>query len=131
MILTNIHRSFKPQYNINLLIFVYSRPPRPTEGEGRTWRRKIWEFIHHFGGRIAVLLALTNISLGVFFAVAHKVVWIIWYVYLGILVLVFIMAEIVQECLRDRHLDKFENDGTNEMAHSKDNKNGAYRNSRM
>ncbi|XP_069132521.1 kelch domain-containing protein 4-like [Argopecten irradians] len=77
------------------------RGKRPDVGETRSTRRKIWELIHHFSGRVAVLLALVNISLGVFFAVARTAVWALWYAYFAFLLVVVLIAEIVRGFNKD------------------------------
>ncbi|XP_062595774.1 uncharacterized protein LOC134257148 [Saccostrea cucullata] len=72
------------------------RPHRPEEGEKKTLKRRIWELFHHNIGRVAVALALVNISLGVFLALAHTAVWALWFVYLIIIILVFLFFELLK-----------------------------------
>ena len=74
-------------------IFTCSRPHRPEQGEKTPLKRRIWELFHHNIGRVAVALALVNISLGVFLALAHTAVWALWFVYLIIVVIVFVFFE--------------------------------------
>jgi hypothetical protein len=51
---------------------------------------------HHNIGRVAVVLALINISLGVFLALAHTAIYVLWFVYFFIVVLVFVFFEILK-----------------------------------
>lgn len=72
------------------------RPHRPAEGEKTPLKRRIWELVHHNIGRVAVALALINISLGVFLALAHKAVWVLWFIYLIVVILVFVFFELLK-----------------------------------
>lgn len=45
---------------------------------------------------MAVALALINISLGVFLALAHTAVWALWFVYLIVVILVFVFYELLK-----------------------------------
>jgi hypothetical protein len=65
------------------------QPQDSWAGEG-TWR-----IGHRILGSLVLALGLVNISLGVFLAVVPLAVWIIWYIYLGFLVLILIGMEIV------------------------------------
>ncbi len=56
--------------------------------------RKIWEIYHINAGRVALLLALINISLGVFLAVVPYTAWVIWFVMFALWVAVLIVMEI-------------------------------------
>ena len=77
-----------------MLLFFYSRPAPPNDGEKpRLWRR-IWEISHRFTGVVAVLLSFINISLGLFLSVAVKALWISWFSYMGIIIAGFTFAEI-------------------------------------
>ncbi len=61
-----------------------------------TWAGEgIWRIGHRILGSLVLALGLVNISLGVFLAVLPLPVWIIWYIYLGFLVLILIGMEIV------------------------------------
>lgn len=73
-----------------------ARPHRPAEGEKTPLKRRIWELFHHNIGRVAVALALINISLGVFLALAHRAVWALWFVYLIVVILVFVFFELLK-----------------------------------
>lgn len=55
----------------------------------------MWRISHRVLGALVLALGLVNISLGVFLAVLPLPVWIIWYIYLGFLVLLLIGMEIV------------------------------------
>ncbi|XP_021360756.1 kelch domain-containing protein 4-like isoform X1 [Mizuhopecten yessoensis] len=82
----------------------FFRGNRPEVGQSRTLRRKIWEFIHHFSGRIAVLLALINISLGVFLAVVQTTLWALWYAYFAVLLVLVLIAEIFRGFTKEGRL---------------------------
>lgn len=73
-----------------------ARPHRPSEGEKTPLKRRIWELFHHNIGRVAVALALINISLGVFLALANTAVWALWFVYLIVVILVFVFFELLK-----------------------------------
>ncbi len=61
-----------------------------------TWAGEgTWRIGHRILGSLVLVLGLTNISLGVFLAVLPLPVWIIWYIYLGFLVLILVGMEIV------------------------------------
>jgi hypothetical protein len=55
-----------------------------------------WRLVHRILGSLVVALGLVNISLGVFLAVLPLPVWIIWYIYLGFLLLILVGMEIVK-----------------------------------
>jgi hypothetical protein len=57
---------------------------RPHPGERLRWA---WELLHKGSGRLALLLAFVNISLGVFLVLSPPGVWITWFVLLGLLFL--------------------------------------------
>ena len=54
-----------------------------------------WRIAHRILGSLVLALGLVNISLGVFLAVLPSPVWIIWYIYLGFLVLLLVGLELV------------------------------------
>jgi hypothetical protein len=54
-----------------------------------------WRIIHRILGSIVLALGLINISLGVFLAVLPTPVWIIWYIYFGILIIILFILEIL------------------------------------
>jgi hypothetical protein len=58
-----------------------------------------WRIIHRILGSIVLALGLINISLGVFLAVLPLPVWVIWYIYLGILIIIIFILEILA-CVR-------------------------------
>lgn len=58
--------------------------------------RRLWEFSHKFMGRSTLILALINISLGMFLAVVPTAVFAVWFGYLGAWVVLFFIMEIVK-----------------------------------
>lgn len=76
-----------------IYLLLLSRPREPNGREHKPARRVVWQFIHSALGHSAVWLALCNICLGVYLILAHTVIWIVWYAYLGLLVLVFAISE--------------------------------------
>jgi len=69
---------------------------RPDEFAPDTWAGEgSWRIGHRILGSLVIALGLTNISLGVFLAVLPLAVWIIWYIYLGFLLLLLVGMEIV------------------------------------
>lgn len=79
------------------LQFPHSRPSATKEGEKKRLWRRVWEISHKFTGIIALLLAMINISLGLFLSVAPQIIWIAWFSFLGLLTITYIIAEL---CLR-------------------------------
>ena len=75
-----------------------SRPHLPEAGETKSVKRVVWEFVHKYNGRGALILALFNISLGVFLAVTSLLLWSLWFAYLGVLVLVYFFAPCNKKC---------------------------------
>lgn len=57
--------------------------------------RVAWEWLHKSVGRVCLLLALANISLGVMFAVSPTAVWAVWFALLGC----YVVAAAVLEAL--------------------------------
>ena len=53
-----------------------------------------WRLSHRFLGLLVLALGFTNISLGVFLAVLPLAVWIIWYIYLGFILLAILLLEV-------------------------------------
>jgi hypothetical protein len=62
----------------------------------------LWEGLHFFTGRISLIMGLVTISLGLIMAVPHQVLWIIWFSYVGFIVVVYIFLELYRK-LSDRH----------------------------
>ena len=62
----------------------------------------IWQFVHRFGGRAAILLGLANGSLGVFMAVAVLPVIIAWHAWLGLLLLLLVLGEMAHCVVKAR-----------------------------
>lgn len=80
----------------------FRRPKHSKRYCRKSFGRVVWESIHHFGGKTAILLALTNISLGVFVANSRHVAWIFWFVYLGVVVVFLGVSQVAQKCVRNR-----------------------------
>lgn len=57
---------------------------RPHKSEPKSLERKIWEIFHINAGRLALVLALINTSLGVFLAVVPYAAWVAWFVMFGL-----------------------------------------------
>lgn len=55
--------------------------------------REIWSFFHKNLGRSALVLALVNITLGLFMAVVVEAVWIIWFIILSGFVVTYLVFE--------------------------------------
>ncbi|UJR33542.1 hypothetical protein I4U23_020984 [Adineta vaga] len=53
-----------------------------------------WRIIHRILGAIVLSLGLVNISLGVFLAVLPLPVWVVWFIYMGILIIILVLMEI-------------------------------------
>ncbi|MEW5303909.1 MAG: hypothetical protein WDW36_006556 [Sanguina aurantia] len=60
---------------------------------GAYWRTP-WEWFHKSSGRVAVLLGLVNVSLGVLLVVPPTGVWIAWFAWLGVLVAIIAILEL-------------------------------------
>ena len=67
---------------------------RPHKSDPKTLKRKIWEIYHINAGRFTLLLALINISLGVFLAVVPYTAWVAWFVMFALWIAVLIVMEI-------------------------------------
>lgn len=70
--------------------------PHFSKDEDKSTVRQIWEFIHKRLGRLALIFAQINISLGMFLAVVPTVVFAVWFGYLGVWLLLFFVMEIVK-----------------------------------
>lgn len=55
-----------------------------------------WRVIHFLLGSLVLLLGLINICLGVFLGVLPLPVWVIWYIYFGLLIIFLFIMEIVR-----------------------------------
>ncbi len=72
------------------------RKIRHEEFRQDTWGGEgLWRIGHRILGALVIALGFVNISLGVFLAVLPLPVWIIWYIYLGFLVLILLGLELV------------------------------------
>ena len=98
------HEHFKFAHSIFgylLFVMVVQQPfnamlrPQPTE-QGFNCGRAFWEIWHRWSGRLVLLCGVINITLGLFLAVAPYLVWILWLAYVGLWLVIFIVAEIVK-----------------------------------
>ena len=72
------------------------RKTQSDEYSDDTWAGEgTWRIGHRILGALVLALGFVNISLGVFLAVLPLPVWIIWFIYLGFLVLILLGMEIV------------------------------------
>ncbi len=74
------------------------RPHKPEDGAEKTTKRFIWEFLHKNIGRLALLIAIVQISMGLFLALAHTAIWALWYAYVILLIICYIVAEVFKIC---------------------------------
>ena len=54
----------------------------------------VWRRLHTVFGGGGIGLGLVNVSLGLFLAHSHYIIWIVWYSYLGLLILCHLLARI-------------------------------------
>lgn len=99
-------KTIKIFFHYSCIFITSSRPKHPNEESKKSLHRVIWESIHYIGGKSAILLALANISLGVFVANSRPVAWTVWFVYLGIVVMVLVVSQLLQDCLKFRKRPK-------------------------
>lgn len=71
----------------------FSRPHKHADGT-RTTGRLIWELFHKNVGRLGLILALINITLGLFLAVAPVEAWAVWFALLVTFVILYVAMEI-------------------------------------
>lgn len=71
----------------------FSRPHKHPDGT-RTTGRLIWELFHKNVGRLGLILALINITLGLFLAVAPVAAWAVWFALLGTFVILYLAMEV-------------------------------------
>lgn len=71
--------------------------PHITPGKKPTIRRLIWSYFHIYAGRIALLLALLNITLGFFLILAPSYIWGIWFALLISLAILYIVFECIKQ----------------------------------
>lgn len=64
-------------------------------------RRIIWEFLHTWLGRGSLVLALINISLGLFLALSHAAIIYTWFGYVVVVVFAYFVAETTGKCKKD------------------------------
>ena len=68
--------------------FHFRRPSRRKKpGDKMASRYFLWKLVHVFLGRVAIVLGLANVSVGLFLAQSSRVIWIAWFAYLGLLLL--------------------------------------------
>ena len=70
-----------------------SRPHKHPDGTKSTGRF-IWELFHKNIGRLGLILALINISLGLLLAVTPVGVWATWFALLGLFIILYVVMEI-------------------------------------
>ncbi|EDO40900.1 predicted protein [Nematostella vectensis] len=75
------------------------RPHKHRDGSP-TRKRIIWEWCHKLLGRLALVLALINICLGLFLAVVPQVAWTVWYAVLGVFLVAYVVMELRIRCRR-------------------------------
>ncbi|XP_058949636.2 uncharacterized protein [Pocillopora verrucosa] len=68
------------------------RPHKHPDGS-RSTGRVIWELVHKNIGRLGLILALINISLGLLLAVAPVAAWAVWFALLGTFVIAYLVME--------------------------------------
>lgn len=73
---------------------------RPHKTDEKTTKRLIWEIYHINAGRLALVLALANITLGVFLAVTPSSAWITWLVMMCLWIAFIVFMEIRLHYLR-------------------------------
>ncbi|KAK2155789.1 hypothetical protein LSH36_231g02018 [Paralvinella palmiformis] len=66
------------------------------------------KLLHAFLGRCGIGLGLANVSLGLFMAQSNKTIWIVWFSYLGFILICYFFAEISQS--RSKMADKIDNE---------------------
>ena len=71
--------------------------PHITPGKKPTIKRLIWSYFHIYAGRIALLLALLNITLGFFLILAPSYIWGIWFALLISLAILYIVFESIKQ----------------------------------
>lgn len=69
-------------------------------------RANLWGILHRYFGRFAILLAVVNMSLGVFYGVLDPFWWIIWFSFLGSVVILYLIMEIKQSCFKTKKQSK-------------------------
>lgn len=70
-----------------------SRPHKHPDGTKSTGR-VIWELFHKNIGRLGLILALINISLGLLLAVTPVGVWATWFALLLLFIILYVVMEI-------------------------------------
>ncbi len=71
-----------------------SRPHKPEPGLATSTKRLVWEWLHKLSGRLTLVLALVNITLGLFLGLASVALWATWLVYLGLIVVSYVIGEV-------------------------------------
>ena len=85
---------------------LYRRPKKPRPEERKGVARTVWQFVHRFGGRVSLLLALANGSLGIFLAVCSLPIIIAWHAWVGLLLFLCLVGEFIRCCTRVRRKGK-------------------------
>merc|ERR1711916_384003 len=68
--------------------------PHKDKSKPPSTARRVWEEFHRNLGRLALVLALVNIPLGLYLYLAADGVKVAWFVYTGLLVLAYVCAEL-------------------------------------
>ena len=68
--------------------------PHVKAGEDKTMKRKIWELFHINLGRIALILAVVNISLGILQGQGRETHHIVWHSYVALFIITYIVMEV-------------------------------------
>ena len=105
-------------YDIYIYIYIYifiniynnyfSRPSVNKTDERKRTGYFAQKLLHAFLGRCGIGLGLANVSLGLFMAQSNKTIWIVWFSYLGFILICYFFAEISQS--RSKMADKIDNE---------------------
>ena len=71
--------------------------PHIEKGKKPTLKRLIWSYFHIYSGRFALILALINITLGLFLILAPNSIWGLWFSIVIAFVILYIIFEIVKQ----------------------------------
>ncbi|KAI6650891.1 Cytochrome b561 and DOMON domain-containing protein [Oopsacas minuta] len=71
--------------------------PHIEPGKKPTIKRLIWSYFHIYAGRFALLLAIINITLGLFLILAPDYIWGIWFAMLISYAILYIVFEIIKQ----------------------------------
>ena len=71
--------------------------PHIEKGKKPSLKRLIWSYFHIYSGRFALILALINITLGLFLILAPTYIWSTWFAMLIALAMLYIIFEIAKQ----------------------------------